>query len=694
MKIFFSKFRKCHFAYKFFYIVALLLYWISFGFFVRSVLLLEGIETVIRTIILVFFGIFGILYTLFGLTKMFQNKKVGFIFLTLFALVFSGVFGFATFSIQKIYGKIENFTSKETSTYTTVLLGLTGTTFDSNSTIGMITNEEDRTGYILPMEWMKMENINNEIEYYSSTLELLKALYNKEVDAIFITKDYPVIYANEDAYPNIVSETTILKEYSKEMKTEESEFLTTTKSLTEPFTVLVLGVDSEATNGLDANAAFNGDTLMLITFNPKTLTATMLSVPRDMYVPIYNASGTSSWYGKINSSSAYGTASTVKTMEMLTDIDIDYFVKVNFRGVIDLVNALGGVDVDVEQPDYSYYVQEYGEGRLCESDANRSMANLVCMDTGMQHLNGEQALAYARNRHGFLESDIARNRHQQQIIEAIAKKLIQNASFSDFERLLDTISNNIATNMKTSQILSFYQSIKGMLMNALSGEDFINIQKTQLTYYNLEVGGLSCLGYYPGSMAAITKAMKENLGLLEVETIKTFQYDYSEDYEQTSNIIGKGIYSGQTVQVVPSFRGKSVSQAQKFADQNDLHLSIEYKSDPSEIAGIILDQNVAAGTLTSKISSFTIIVNNPVTTKPKDDDLDQDDTDITDKDDKDDEDSNNNNSGTTTKPDDKTPSVDDDKDNDIDNNDDDEDKPSEDTTIPGGPTLDDKNDKE
>jgi len=618
MKVFLENLKKAHWGYKLFYFVTFFLYWISYGFFCNSLLHLVGIETVIRIIILVLFGIYGFVYSLFAISCAFKKKKVVFIILTIFAFLFSFVFLFASYTIDKLYNKLEHFSSKETSTYTTVILTLKDTNYTSSSTIGMVTDETDRTGYILPMEWIQKDNIKNEILYYSNTLELLEALYKKEVDAIFITKDYPVIYGNDDVYANIVNETTVIKEYQKEMKTEESELLATTKSLTEPFSVLVLGVDSDSSNGLDANAAFNGDTLMLITFNPKTLSATMLSIPRDMYVPIVSASGKSKWYGKINSSAALGTASTINTIENITDIEIDYFVKVNFRGVIDLVNTLGGIDVDVEAPDYKYYISQWGEGRLCESDENRTYINPVCMNTGLQHLDGRQALAYARNRHGYLESDIARNRHQQQIIEAIAKKLVKTSSLSDFEKLLDTISNNIATNMKTSQILSFYQSLKGMLLNALSGEDFITIQKMQLTYYNLEVNGLSCLGYYQGSMDAITKAMKENLGLLKVETIKTFHYDYSEDYEQTSLIIGKGIYTGSKLQVMPSFRGKSVSAAQNFADKNNLTMKIEYRDEPGEIAGIILDQSVAAGTLTNQISSFTIYVNNP--SKPTEED--------------------------------------------------------------------------
>ena len=545
MKVFFNKLKRANIVMKIFYFITMIGYWVTYVFFTKSLLSLAGIETVIRFLLIGLFAVFGIIYTIFGLVKMFQNKKVGFIVLTVFTLIFFFFFGFGSYYIDRLYGKLENFTTSDTSTYTTVLLAMSGTEYSNELVIGMVTDEEDRTGYILPLEYMSNEGMENTIEYYSNYTELLQALYSHEVDAIFITKDYATIYGGEETYQNIATETTVLKEYSKEMKTEESELLVSTKPLTEPFTVLVMGVDSESTDGLDANAAFNGDTLILVTFNPKTLTATMFSMPRDLYVPIISSSGRNLGYNKINSSAAYGTASTVNTVENLTGIEIDYFVKVNFQGVIDLVNALGGIDVEVEQPDYDYYVSQWGEGVLCESGADRTYVNMVCMNTGWQHLNGEQALAYARNRHGFLESDLARNRHQQQIIEAIAKKVAQTASFSDFEKLLDTISNNIATNMQTNQILSFYQSLKNMLLQALNGEDFITIQKTQLQTFSFRnMYGLSCLGYYTGSLDVIVEAMEENLGLSTVETITTFSYDYSEDYEQDSESIGKGVYSG------------------------------------------------------------------------------------------------------------------------------------------------------
>ncbi len=649
MKVLLKKLKNASKGMKFFYFLTLLLYFISYGFFCYSILKLQGIETFIRILLLILFAIYGLIYLIIGLTTTIERKKKVFIPLTIFALLFAICFGVSSYYINRIYNVIDNFSNnKDTSTYKTVLLTKKNHTFSSDDVIGMVNNETNRENYILPKEMIEKENIKNKIEYYDDLNILVAALYSDEVDAIFISKDYPILLGNDEKYQNIVNETEVVKSYSKEMKTEESD-MTTTKNLTEPFTVLVLGVDSENTEELDPNAAFNGDTLMLITFNPKTLNATVFSIPRDMYVPI---SCNNNRYNKVNAAAYGGTSCVVNTIEQLTDIDIDYFVKVDFKAVVDLVDAMDGIDVFVEPPTYDYYIESYG-GRLCEQDSLRRFGeHLICMDTGMQHLNGEQALAYARNRHGYLESDIDRNRHQQQVIEAMAKKLITTASFSDFEKYLDTISKHIATNMKTTQILSFYQTIKNMLGSVLSGGDFITITKTYLTYYNLNVnlGGyeVSALGYYEGSLDAITKAMKENLELAKVETIKTVSYDYTSDYERTSEVIGKGIYTGSKLSFMPNFVGDSVSSAKSFANNNNLTLNIEYLNDSNQMDGIILRQSVSAGTMVKNISGFTIYVNkvDKSLDSTTDNKNDNDDEEKTDKDDDNSSSSNSNNSST------------------------------------------------
>jgi LCP family protein required for cell wall assembly len=327
----------------------------------------------------------------------------------------------------------------------------------------------------------------------------------------------------------------------------------------------------------------------------------MFSIPRDTYVPI---ACNNNAYNKINSSAAYGTSCVIDTIEQLIDIDIDYYAKINFKGFVDLVEVLDGIDVDVEQPDYSYYVKQYGEGKLCESNSSRDTTNLVCMDTGLQHLNGEQALAYARNRHGFLESDLARNRHQQQIVEAISKKVITLNSFESFENVLDAVSNNIATNMSVKQILSFYDILKSMLSNSLDGNDFVTIKKTYLETYSLPVYlssanmYTSALGYYPDSLEAIKKLMKVNLELEEKEAVKTFSYTYGEDYE--TNLTGKGITTGSKISLVPDFTGSSEEYVRSWGTSNGVNITT------TGSGNTVVAQSIHAGVLVKNISTINI----------------------------------------------------------------------------------------
>lgn len=622
MKVLFKKIKKANKFALILYIMSVLGFIVSYGFFIKAVLSLAGIETGVRIGLLVLLSLWFLIYFLFGLSTMITKKFKKFAALTIVQLLLIGIMIFAFLVISKLYSKIEMFTNQEYTTYTTNLIALNETELTSTSKIGMISNNEDIEGYILANTLVNKENLKQKIEYYDDYFTMLNAMYKKEIDAVFVSSNYPIIFGSEEVFENIGKETKVLFEYSEEMKTKTMS--TSNKKLTEPFTILLMGVDSEI-NGLNANAAFNGDTLMLITFNPNTLTATMFSIPRDTYVPIACNNNRSH---KINSAAAYGTECVINTVQNLVDVKIDYYAKINFNGVIDLVNALGGIDVDVEQPDYSVYVKKYGEGKLCESNQWRDMAKLVCMDTGMQHLNGEQTLAYARNRHGFLASDLARNRHQQQIVEALAKKIMEVSSFSDFEKLLDVVGKNIATNLSTTQILSFYQTLKNMLLQGLKGNDFINIQKTYLEVYNLPVmiGGmqLSALGYYDNSLQAIHDALEVNLGIKNEEMVKTFSYDYNEEY--SSPVIGKGVRGGTKEATVPNFIGKTISEAESWAANNGITISKSFTCSEG-VPGIISNQSVSAGTLTRSISYMVIYINQvctgtepPTSTDPSGDD--------------------------------------------------------------------------
>ena len=412
---------------------------------------------------------------------------------------------------------------------------------------------------------------------------------------------------------NLVEVVYTYEEKTKNAAVQETE-ASKNKKLTEPFTVLIMGVDS-AKDGLKPNQAFNGDTLILITFNPKTLTATMFSLPRDLYVPI---ACNNNRYAKINSSAAYGSSCVIKTIKNLTDIDIDFYVKINFKGVVQLIDTLGGVDVDVQAPTYDYYSNAHN-GRICEQDSlRRKGSHLICIDPGMQHLNGEQALAYARCRHGYLESDLARNRHQQEVITAMTKEVRKIRSISQIEEILDVISNNIETNMSVDQILSFYDVGKSMLSGSNTNE--LAIKKTAISTYPLRVwrgkAYTSALGYYQESLDKIIDLMKQNLELKSAKADYSFEFHGYNGYVE--KVTGKNVFGEKTLTTLASYIGSSQSYASDYCIKNKISCTFEYR-DSDQPYGIIIDQSVHDGVLLRNVSSVTFymsnaaLVNKPVT---------------------------------------------------------------------------------
>ena len=619
MKTLLNKLKKTNKIFLIICFIAFILYLISYILLIKNLMSLSGIETAIRVIAIVIFGIWLLAYFLWNLINLILKKHITIAITTAITIILAIIFSFANYYISMVYTSISNIGEKEYITYTTNLVVLNGTEINEDSILGMINNSDDIEGNKLAKELIEKEELTkNEVTEYSSYYEMISDLLNKEVDGIFLSSNYLTIFGGDfEGLEN----TSVAYSYSKEMENQDTT-LTSNKKLDEPFTILLMGVDSE-TDGLNANAAFNGDTLMLITFNPHTLNATMFSIPRDTYVPI---ACNNNRHAKINSSAAYGTSCVIDTVEQLTDITIDYYVKINFKGVVDLVDALGGIEVDIEAPDFNYNHGVNCGGKFCEqnSDRNTSASGMIYLDPGLQTINGEAALAYARCRHLYLQSDIDRNRHQQQVVEAIAKKASSMENLTNLEDILNSITKNITTNMSTEQILSFYDVLKSMISNSLSEGSFLTIEKTYLEYYSLPVrlsnngGFTSAIGYYPGSLEAITKLMKENLEIESHEMIKTFEFNANEEY--TTKITGEGITTGTKLETMPTFIGASVSEVEAWANSHNITLNTEFVDETdanynaSIAPGLVANQSIANGILLNNVSSLTIYINNASTT--------------------------------------------------------------------------------
>lgn len=227
------------------------------------------------------------------------------------------------------------------------------------------------------------------------------------------------------------------KSYEKINDREYSEMREAkVEPLEDNVSILFIGVDdSEAREqGSDHSRS---DALILATLNNETKTVKILSIPRDSYVYIPYVGHND----KITHAHAFGgTLATIETVEELFDIPVDYYVRMNFNAFIDVVDSLGGIDVDVDIP-YAFY----------ERDENDKKT--IYLEPGYQHLNGSEALALARTRKH--DSDIMRGKRQQDIIKAIAQKATSVTSITKYDDVIDAISNNMKTDMTFSEMKTF-----------------------------------------------------------------------------------------------------------------------------------------------------------------------------------------------------------------------------------------------
>ena len=613
MKKFFRKLKKSNRVLRYIYYIVSIVYIVTLFFFIKSLLSLSGIETVLRIVFIVFFILYIVLYCFWNLLNLLRRKYKALIITSIVSVIFIIIFCVGSYYINMVYSNIDNITEDDRLVYTSYLIALKDTEFDNDSSVGMLDSENEIEWNVLARKLYSEEKLANSITDYTDYNEMIRDLYNGDIDAIFVPGNYVTLFSNEEQYQNISSETKVLYEYSEEMDNQDL-VLSSDKTFDEPLTFLLMGVDSEKA-GLNANAAFNGDTLMLITFNPTTLTATMVSIPRDTYVPI---ACNNNRYAKINSSAAYGTSCVIDTVSNFLDVEIDYYVKINFKGVVELVDAIGGVEVDVEAPTYN---SDKYDGMMCEQNSDRHFgSSLVCIEPGLQTLNGEQALAYARNRHMYIGGDLDRIRHQQQVVEAIASKALQFSSITDLQNILNAISSNIATNMDTNTILSGYNVVKNMVSNVIGGEDLLNINKAYLETYSLPVYvpsmgyTTSAQGYYVDSLEDIRQALKVTLGLEDEEVIKTFSFSVNESYEITSP--GSGLRQEKSSSTLPNFIGSTVSVAEEFCNEHGIDFHIEYVDPDSEhynpnvAVGLIGDQSEFIGVLLSTVDELTVYVVN------------------------------------------------------------------------------------
>lgn len=198
-----------------------------------------------------------------------------------------------------------------------------------------------------------------------------------------------------------------------------------------PFNVFVSGIDIFG----EITEVSLFDVNMVMTVNPVTKTILLTSIPRDSYVMLHTAQQ----MDKLTHTGAYGTNETVMTVEDLLGIDINYYIKVNFSTVVDVVDAIGGITV---KSDYDFTTH----GRQNTG---------YTFKKGKNELDGKAALAFARERYSFVDGDLQRNKHQQVVLKAILNKVLSSETLlMKYSQLLDAVENEMQTSISKAEIQS------------------------------------------------------------------------------------------------------------------------------------------------------------------------------------------------------------------------------------------------
>ena len=270
----------------------------------------------------------------------------------------------------------------------------------------------------------KTIKINN--KDYDNTLVMFNELLDNSIDSILISSsNYDIACENNE---NIKDNTKVLYEVSIEVIKEKEKEYNNSKGT---MNIIISGID---TNG-DINNVSRSDVNIIVTVNPNTHEILLTNIPRDMEVQLHGTTGTTD---KLTHAGIYGVDMTRMTLEDFLETDIEYYVRVNFDSVVEIVDKIGGVDI--------YNDKSFSIGKYYFKEGNI-------------HLNGEQALAYSRDRMHQDSGDWSRGLHQMEIIKAIINKVSHSTeTLTNYNEIIKSLSKFIQTNIPDKEIKKYVKS--------------------------------------------------------------------------------------------------------------------------------------------------------------------------------------------------------------------------------------------
>lgn len=412
---------------------------ISIIIFIVFGIMLYVLDMIPFKFLIIFYIVFGLLYLYLFITSFPKKIKNKFrisscVFLILFGTIFGVGIKYLNDTMDFVGIISKDLLQKEVYYVMTLDSSTIKNVKDlDNKTIGIYSSKNSEEAIKLLDK--KIDSTNKE---YKNIVELFEDLQDKKIDAVLIN-DSTKNLLSSDLSDMKLKLKEIYKVYVSIEKTDIVKVVDITKK---PFNIYVAGGDAYGS----IDNVTNTDVNMIITVDPVNRKVLLTSIPRDYYVNLPSFGNDA--YDKLTHAGYYGIEESVKAIENLLDIDINYYVKVNFSTIEGVIDAIKGVDV---YSDYSFNECAYG---------------IYHFNKGMNHLNGKQALAFARERKSFSDGDIQRVKNQQKVLTAIIDKVTSSTTLvTNFSQILDSVGNSFSTNMETKSINRFIK----MQLNDMRG---------------------------------------------------------------------------------------------------------------------------------------------------------------------------------------------------------------------------------
>lgn len=375
------------------------------------------------SILLLIYVIFTLLFGLFIVKK---NIKSGFkIFMDIILCIFIMIYSFGLVYLNKTLNFMEKIKSKGYQTEEYYILVLKNSNYENlsdieNKELAIYNGDEN---YNKALEDIK-KKINLQEKKYDNYADAVNAVMNKKVTSVLISSAYKSIL--EEQIDQFNEKLKILDTTTIKVKSEiQTDNIDVTK---QSFNVYISGIDIYG----DISLVSRSDVNMIATVNPNTHQVLLTSIPRDYYVRLHNTTG---YKDKLTHAGLYGINMSITTIEDLFDIDIDYYVRVNFTTLVNLVDAIGGIDITSDKAFTSY--------------TNKSCT----YQKGKNHLDGKCALAFSRERYAYSEGDRHRVQNQQTVITAILNKALSSSTLvKKYTSILQSMGDSFQTNIPQDKI--------------------------------------------------------------------------------------------------------------------------------------------------------------------------------------------------------------------------------------------------